>query len=129
MSGMPFSGVVVGVGDSDFEDMEVLDADEEVLADDKGNQAVRDIIQLVKYDDFKELGMRELALQVLGEVPDQFVDYMVMMQVQKHLLYSHSKDTPTPTPKDDPELSLKQVDLMEQSAKETPAGNNFKTNP
>jgi hypothetical protein len=27
-------------------------------------------VQLVKYDDFKELGMRELALQVLGEVPD-----------------------------------------------------------
>lgn len=28
MSGMPFSAVVVGVGNSDFEDMEILDADE-----------------------------------------------------------------------------------------------------
>jgi hypothetical protein len=62
MSGMPFSAVVVGVGSSDFADMEILDADEEVLADDDGNEAVRDIVQLVKYDDFKELGMRELAL-------------------------------------------------------------------
>jgi hypothetical protein len=44
MSGMPFSGVVVGVGESNFDDMEVLDADEEVLTDDKGNAAVRDII-------------------------------------------------------------------------------------
>ena len=37
MSGMPFSAVVVGVGSSDFSDMEILDADEEVLADDDGN--------------------------------------------------------------------------------------------
>jgi hypothetical protein len=81
MSGMPFSAVCVGIGSSDFADMEILDADEEVLADDDGNKAVRDIVQLVKYDDFKELGMRELALQVLGEVPDQFVDYMVMKRV------------------------------------------------
>jgi hypothetical protein len=34
MSGMPFSAVVVGVGSSDFADMEILDADEEVLKDD-----------------------------------------------------------------------------------------------
>jgi hypothetical protein len=25
------------------------------------------------------MGMRELALEVLGEVPDQFVDYMTMV--------------------------------------------------
>lgn len=50
------------------------------------------------------------------------------MQVQKDLLYSHSKNTPTPTPPEDAELSLKQVDFMNLSAKETPAGDNFKTN-
>lgn len=44
MSGMPFSAVVVGVGNSDFEDMEILDADEQVLTDEKGNEAVRDIV-------------------------------------------------------------------------------------
>ena len=54
---------------------------------------------------------------------------MVMMQVQKDLLYSHSKDSATPTPQEDAELSLKQVDFMNLSAKETPAGDNFKTNP
>jgi hypothetical protein len=31
LSGMPFSAVVIGVGDSDFEQMEILDADGEVL--------------------------------------------------------------------------------------------------
>jgi hypothetical protein len=49
-------------------------------------------VQLVKYDDFKELGMRELALQVLGEVPDQFVDYMIMKQVALEQLYNPTKD-------------------------------------
>lgn len=70
LSGMPFSAVVVGLGDGDFEDMERLDADEEVLSDLEGRLAIRDIVQLVKYDSFKDLGMRELALEVLGEVPD-----------------------------------------------------------
>lgn len=70
LSHMPFSAVVVGVGDGDFEDMEVLDADATVLRDKEGNAAARDIVQLVQYNGFKDLGMRELALEVLGEVPD-----------------------------------------------------------
>ena len=52
LSGMPFSGVVIGVGDGDFEQMEILDADGEVLADAAGNKAIRDIVQLVEYDSF-----------------------------------------------------------------------------
>lgn len=81
MSKMPFSAVIVGVGNGDFQDMEELDADAAVLTDLDGNEAIRDVVQLVKYNDFKDLGMRELALEVLGEVPDQFVDYNVMKGV------------------------------------------------
>jgi len=33
LSKKPFSAVVIGLGDGDFEDMEILDADGEVLAD------------------------------------------------------------------------------------------------
>ena len=44
---VPFSSISVGVGDSDFKDMEVLDADEEKLTDNEGNEAVRDVVQLV----------------------------------------------------------------------------------
>jgi hypothetical protein len=80
MSGMPFSAVIVGVGNGgsggdEFKLMEILDADATVLTDKNGNAAVRDIVQFVKYTDFKELGIRELMLAVLGEVPDQFVDF------------------------------------------------------
>ena len=89
MSGMPFSAVIVGVGeDEDFDDMEELDADATVLKDKEGNAAVRDIVQFVKYSEFKELGMRELALEVLGEVPDQFVDYQVMTKELPEMLYA-----------------------------------------
>lgn len=70
LSGMPFSAVVIGVGDGDFEKMDVLDADGEVLKDKNHNEAIRDIVQLVQYDEFKDLGERELALAVLGELPD-----------------------------------------------------------
>ncbi len=56
LSGMPFSAVVIGVGDGDFEKMEILDADGEILTDENGNEAIRDIVQLVQYGDFKDLG-------------------------------------------------------------------------
>jgi len=56
LSGMPFSAVVIGIGDGDFEKMEVLDADGEILKDRNDNEAIRDIVQLVQYSDFKDLG-------------------------------------------------------------------------
>ena len=70
MSTMPFSAVIVGVGTGDFSMMEELDADQNVLVDKDGQAAQRDIVQFVRYEDFKDLGMRELAFEVLGEVPD-----------------------------------------------------------
>ena len=32
--------------------------------------------------------MRELAIEVLGEVPDQFVDYMIMMENDSKKIYN-----------------------------------------
>ena len=58
--------------------MKVLDADATILTDPENNEAIRDVVQFVQYEDFEDLGARELAQAVLGEVPDQFVDYMVM---------------------------------------------------
>lgn len=92
LSRLPFSAVVVGVGDSEFEDMEILDADTAGLTDKNAREATRDIVQLVKYTDFKDLGMRELALEVLGEVPDQFVDYMTMLAQSPEDLFGHNSE-------------------------------------
>ena len=33
------------------------------------------------------MGERELAMEVLGELPDQFVDYQVMKDSERHRIY------------------------------------------
>lgn len=38
---MPFSAVVVGVGDGGFEDMKVLDADDAILTDPEGKKSMQ----------------------------------------------------------------------------------------
>lgn len=44
MSKYPISVIIVGLGDEKFEEMKILDADTEVLQDDFGNKAARDIV-------------------------------------------------------------------------------------
>lgn len=114
LSGMPFSAVVIGVGDGDFEKMEVLDADGESLKDDNGREAIRDIVQLVQYGEFKDLGERELALEVLGELPDQFVDYMVMKDNERHKVYTPPGE---PTAGDITANAIEDIFAGEQSMK------------
>ena len=80
----PLSIIIIGIGDEDFSNMEILDADdiEERLLDSKGNEATRDIVQFVKYNDFcGDIGI--LAEKVLGEVPDQVVDYIMEYAADK----------------------------------------------
>jgi hypothetical protein len=43
-SELPCAIVIVGLGDHNFKDMEVLDADEGILRDDYGKVAKRDIV-------------------------------------------------------------------------------------
>jgi copine 5/8/9 len=82
MSYMPVSLVIVGIGDEDFDDMETLDADTQVLQADDGRYAARDIIQFVPLDDIKEMAYVEVAERVLSEIPHHFVDYMVLQQIE-----------------------------------------------
>ena len=65
MSKYPISVIIVGLGDEKFEEMKVLDADTEVLQDDFGNKAARDIVQFVKFDDMSELAKVEVEENLL----------------------------------------------------------------
>jgi hypothetical protein len=66
---LPLSIIIVGIGNADFSNMEILDADNVDLVDSKLNPATRDIVQFVKYNDYQgDIGL--LAEQVLCEVPD-----------------------------------------------------------
>ncbi len=81
MSYYPISVIIVGMGNADFKDMEMLDADQNVLTDASGRNAARDIIQFVKFEDMTELASVEVAENILLEVPHHFVDYMVLRAV------------------------------------------------
>ena len=75
LSDKPLSIIIVGIGDADFSFMDILDADDFELVSSDKKVALRDIVQFVKYNDFKsDLGL--LAEHVLCEVPDQLVSYM-----------------------------------------------------
>lgn len=79
-SGFPLSIIIVGIGNADFSAMEVLDADDSPLVDDKGNKACRDFVQFVPFNKFAGNGER-LAQCVLEEVPRQVVEYYQMKKI------------------------------------------------
>ena len=79
---LPISVIIIGIGNADFSNMDVLDADDDPLYDNNGRKADRDLVQFVPYKDFKNDGQK-LAEQVLEEVPRQIVEY-----------YQHKKISP-----------------------------------
>ncbi|KAG0203302.1 Copine-8 [Mortierella sp. GBA30] len=82
-SRLPLSIIIVGVGNANFDNMNVLDADDEPLRA-NGVTMARDIVQFVPFRDFQAgaFGGEALAEAVLQEVPDQFVSYMTQNKVQ-----------------------------------------------
>ena len=79
---LPISIIIIGIGNADFSNMDVLDADDEPLIDSNGRKADRDLVQFVPYKDFQNNGQK-LAEQVLEEIPRQIVEY-----------YQHKKIAP-----------------------------------
>ncbi|KAJ3043826.1 Copine-5 [Rhizophlyctis rosea] len=73
-SDLPLSIVIVGVGQAQFDAMNVLDADNGQL-NSRGKVAKRDIVQFVAFRECRGNG-EELARKVLAEIPDQLVGYM-----------------------------------------------------
>ena len=78
-SKLPFSIIIVGVGNADFSNMEELDGDTIPLVNSFGEIRKRDIVQFVEFNKFKdEKGVRngdELAEEVLKEIPRQIEEY------------------------------------------------------
>ncbi|TSY27753.1 Copine-4 [Bagarius yarrelli] len=74
-SHLPMSIIIVGVGNADFTDMQILDGDDGILRSPKGEAVLRDIVQFVPFRNFKHASPAALAKSVLAEVPNQVVDY------------------------------------------------------
>ncbi len=74
---LPMSIIIIGIGpggENGFEEMEVLDSDDSILTNSKGQKAQRDIVQFVEFNRFGN-NPTVLAEKVLEEVPGQVVDY------------------------------------------------------
>ena len=71
---LPISVIIVGIGNGDFGNMDILDADDELLIDKNGRKADRDLVQFVPFNKFKD-NPPKLAEQVLEEIPRQVIEY------------------------------------------------------
>ena len=73
-SNSPLSLVIVGIGNENFSNMDVLDADDEPLIDSHGKKMARDIVQFVPYKSFGN-SPKALAKEVLAEIPREIVNF------------------------------------------------------
>jgi hypothetical protein len=71
---LPISVIIVGIGDADFTNMNILDADDEPLKDRKGRKCDRDLVQFVPFKKYSYNG-ELLAQNVLEEIPRQVIEY------------------------------------------------------
>ncbi|XP_076943911.1 protein BONZAI 3-like [Bidens hawaiensis] len=75
-SDLPLSILIVGVGNADFKQMEILDADTGPrLESSTGRIATRDIVQFVPMREVQQ-GGRSMVQALLEELPGQFLTYM-----------------------------------------------------
>ncbi|XP_037309827.1 copine-4 isoform X1 [Pungitius pungitius] len=54
-SHLPMSVIIVGIGNADFSDMQMLDGDDGILRSPKGEPVFRDIVQFVPFRNFKHV--------------------------------------------------------------------------
>ena len=59
-SHLPMSVIIVGVGNADFSDMQMLDGDDGILRSPKGEPVLRDIVQFVPFRQFKHVRLHLL---------------------------------------------------------------------
>ncbi|KAM1749710.1 hypothetical protein ACFX12_010538 [Malus domestica] len=81
-SNLPLSILIVGVGNADFKQMEILDADNgQRLESSTGRIATRDIVQFVPMRDVQS-GQISVVQGLLEELPGQFLSYMRSMDIK-----------------------------------------------
>ena len=80
---LPMSIIIIGVGNADFGEMEMLDGDGHALRDSRGETAARDIVQFVPFKVFHN-NDQALAKEVLAELPHQVVEYQARHGFKPH---------------------------------------------
>ena len=71
---LPLSVIIVGIGNTDFKKMEILDGDEIPLTSSTGKKRMRDLVQFVPFSKYQN-NAEKLSMEVLAEIPRQIVEY------------------------------------------------------
>ena len=94
----PLSVIIIGIGDADFKNMEILDGDNVPLISSIGEKRMRDLVQFVPFSKFKN-DEKKLSKEVLEEIPRQITEYYSMNNLSpnkiKKLLSETEKDHPS----------------------------------
>lgn len=77
---LPLSVIIIGIGNSDFSQMEELNMENNTLISNDGERCCRDLIQFVTFEKYKGNGMK-LAETVLEAIPKQIITYYSMNNV------------------------------------------------
>ena len=70
---LPLSVIIIGIGNANFDNMEILDADDNPLVSSSGEKCIRDLVQFVPFSKF-EHNQQRLAEEVLEEIPTQILE-------------------------------------------------------
>ena len=73
-SELPLSIIIIGIGNGNFENMEKLDGDESLLISSSGKKRIRDIVQFVPFNKYKN-DPEKLYMEVFAELPRQIVEF------------------------------------------------------
>ena len=80
---IPLSVIIIGIGNADFTNMNILDGDENLLVNSKNETTKRDLVQFVEYNKFRDFlsdGKNiDLTEEVLKEIPRQVEEYYELM--------------------------------------------------
>lgn len=94
----PLSVIIIGIGDADFKNMEILDGDNVPLISSIGEKRMRDLVQFVPFNKFKN-DEKKLSNEILEEIPRQITEYYSMNNLSpskvKEILSENEKDLPS----------------------------------
>jgi len=77
---LPLSVIIIGIGDNDFESMDILDGNDEPLISSDGIKRQRDIVKFVRFEDCRN-DTEKITEELLDEIPRQLIDYYTMNNI------------------------------------------------
>ena len=77
---LPLSVIIIGIGDNDFENMDILDGNDEPLISSDGTKRQRDIVKFVRFEDCRN-DPEKITEELLDEIPRQIIDFYTINNI------------------------------------------------